>query len=64
MSPALTTIVNLDDGSLQVTPEVVYTGWQNVELRARAVWLHGSTSSEFGAKPADRRLEVTARLYF
>jgi len=64
VSPALTTIVNLEDDSLQVTPEIVYTGWQNVELRARAVWLHGSRTSEFGAKPADRRFEVTARLYF
>lgn len=63
-NPALTAIVNLDDRSWQMTPELLYNGWQNVELRARAVLLHGAALSEFGAKAAARRLELTARLYF
>src|SRR5690606_18073792 len=41
VTPALTTIVNLDDDSFQLTPEILYTGWQNVELRARFVVLKG-----------------------
>lgn len=64
VAPALTAIVNLDDRSFQLTPEVVYTGWQNVELRARAIWLHGRAGSEFGAKPVKRRVEASAKLYF
>jgi hypothetical protein len=64
VNPALTVIVNLDDRSFQLTPEVVYSGWQNVELRARAVWLHGKASSEFSAKPAQRRVEASAKFYF
>ncbi len=63
-NPALTVIANLDDHSWQVTPELLYTGWQNVELRARAVLLHGKALDEFGAKPAARRLELSLRLYF
>lgn len=64
VNPALTAIVNLDDRSFQLTPEVVYSGWQNVELRVRAVWLHGKASSEFSAKPAQRRIEASAKFYF
>jgi hypothetical protein len=61
---ALTTIANLDDHSWQLTPELLYTGWRNLELRARAVLLHGDALDEFGAKAASRRLEVSLRLYF
>jgi hypothetical protein len=64
LTPALTAIANLDDGSWQITPELVYAGWQNVELRARAMLLHGKASSEFGAKPARRRIEASAKFYF
>lgn len=63
-NPALTAIANLDDHSWQLTPELLYTGWQNVELRARAVLLHGDALDEFGAKAASRRLELSLRLYF
>ncbi len=64
LTPALTTIVNLDDQSWQLTPEIVYTGWQNLELRARLVMLQGGRYTEFGEKPASRRLELSLRLYF
>jgi hypothetical protein len=64
LTPAVTAIVNLDDRSRQITTELVYTGWQNLELRARAVLLHGAPLSEFGAKAAARRLEMSLRFYF
>lgn len=63
-TPALTLIGNLDDHSLQVTVEAAYTGWQNLELRARAQWLLGAEGSEFGERPAQRRVELAARFYF
>lgn len=63
-TPALTAIVNLDDRSFQLTPELLYTGWQNVELRARAIGLAGRDGSEFGEKPAARRLELSLKLFF
>jgi hypothetical protein len=64
LTPAVTAIVNLDDRSRQITTELIYTGWQNLELRARAVLLHGTPLSEFGAKAASRRLELSLRFYF
>ena len=64
VTPAFTAIVNLDDHSWQIAPEIVYTGWQNMELRARALLLHGGKLSEFGEKATARRLELSLRMYF
>ena len=63
-SAALTAMTNLNDHSWQVTPEIGYTGINNVEIRARAFFLGGASHTEFGEKPASRRLEVYARFYF
>jgi hypothetical protein len=62
--PAITAIVNAWDGSWQVTPELLYTGIKNLELRFRFSLLHGNTSSDFGEKPNSQKLEVYARYYF
>jgi hypothetical protein len=64
VAPALTTIVNLDDHSWQVTPEVAYTGWQDFELRARWIVLDGDPYTEFGSKASGRRLELRLRWFF
>lgn len=64
VAPALTTIVNLDDHSWQVTPEVAYTGWQDVELRARWIVLRGDPYSEFGSKASGQRVELRLRWFF
>lgn len=61
---SLTAMSNLNDRSWQLVPEVSYTGFNNVELRARAFFLGGADHSEFGEKTASRRLEVYARFYF
>lgn len=64
VAPAITAILNLRDHSFTLTPEVIYTGMDNVELRARWVVLHGAPDSEFGARPIRSRLEATARWSF
>jgi hypothetical protein len=64
VTPALTSIVNLDDRSWQITPEIAYTGWQDIELRARWIVLRGDPFSEFGAKAAGQRLELRLRWFF
>ena len=61
---SLTGISNIKDRSWQLTPEISYTGFNNVELRARAFVLGGGSHTEFGEKAASRRLEVYARFYF
>jgi len=62
--PAITAIVNWRDGSYQVTPELAYTGINNLELRARLYLLQGGSRTDFGEKPSSRRLEFYARYYF
>ena len=63
-TPALTSIVNLQDRSYSVTPELTYTGITNVELRLRFFYLKGNALSDFGEKANARRLEFRARVYF
>ncbi len=61
---SVTAMTNLRDRSWQLTPEISYTGFNNVEIRARAFFLSGGSHTEFGEKPASRRVEIYARLFF
>lgn len=63
-TPAVTSIVNVADGSFSVAPELLYTRFTNVELRLRFFILSGRNGSEFGEKQNARRVELRARLYF
>jgi hypothetical protein len=63
-SPALTAMANLQDRSYQVTPELQYTGVDNLELRLRLFLLHGPGMTDFGEKQNDRRIELRLRYYF
>ena len=63
-SPAITAMMNLQDRSYQVTPELQYTGINNLELRARLFLLEGGRSTDFGEKQNSRKFEVYARYYF
>jgi len=63
-TPSLTTMVNLKDRSYSITPELLYTGITNLELRLRFGWIRGGRETEFGEKPNDYRLELRAGYYF
>ncbi len=63
-TPAVTTILNLNDRSFSLSPELLYTGVTNLELRLKGTVLVGDNSSEFGEKPNDARLELRVRYYF
>ncbi len=63
-TPSITLIANAGDRSYSVAPEVLYTGINNLELRARAFFLQGDQYTEFGERVNRRRLELQARLYF
>lgn len=63
-TPALTTIVNLRDGSCSLAPELLYTGITNLELRLKATMAIGGSHSEFAEKQNDTRLELRVRYYF
>jgi len=62
--PAVTAIVNAEDKSYSIAPEVAYTGITNLELRFRAMFLVGDRLSEFGEKPNGWRAELRARYFF
>lgn len=63
-TPSITLIANANDRSFSITPEVLYTGFNNLELRARAFFLRGDKYTEFGERVNSSRLELQARLYF
>ena len=57
-------IVNVDDWSYSILPEVQYRPTENLELRGLANIQRGGSRTEFGEKPADLRLEIRVRYYF
>ncbi len=57
-TPSLTCMINTDDLSANITPEFLYTGITNLELRLRAGIITGSGDSEFGEKQNDYRIEL------
>jgi hypothetical protein len=59
-----TTIVNLDDGSASILPELSYRILENLELRWQGALLLGRDGSEFGEKPTHARAEMRVRYYF
>jgi hypothetical protein len=64
LQAAVTAMVNLQDRSYQLTPELLYAGVKNLDLRLRLFLLHGGASTDFGEKQNSRKLEVYARYYF
>lgn len=63
-TPAITTILNLNDRSFQISPEAAYTGFTNFDLRLKASFINGPTSGEFGEKPYGFKLELRVGYYF
>ena len=63
-TPALTAIINAEDRSYSLSPEISFTGITNLELRLKAMVLAGDRLSEFGEKPYDYRVEIRSRYYF
>lgn len=63
-TPAITTIMNLNDRSFTISPEAAYTGFTNLDLRLKASFIDGPKESEFGEKPFDFKLELRVGYYF
>jgi len=61
---AVTAMMNWQDRSYQVTPEVSYTGINNLELRLKVFILQGGSFTDFGEKANSRKIELNARYYF
>lgn len=63
-TPGVTAILNLDDESYSLSPEAVYSGFTNWELRLRYSRLSGGQFTDYGEKMNESRLEVRLRYFF
>jgi hypothetical protein len=63
-TPALTWMMNTDDQSWSLTPELLYTGFTNWEFRLRTGIIVGARNSDFGEKQNDYRIELRVGYYF
>jgi hypothetical protein len=63
-TPSVTLIANTGDRSFSLIPEVLYTGFKNLELRLRLALNRGNASTEYGEKPVRSRVELRARYFF
>jgi hypothetical protein len=63
-TPSITWIYNADDRSFSVSPELLYTGITNLEVRLKGTALAGERFSEYGEKQNDYRIELRVRYYF
>ena len=63
-TPAVTSIVNLNDLSLSLTPELLYSPKTNLEFRLRSAFLVGDRNTEYGEKQNDYKVELRVRYYF
>jgi len=64
LTPALTAIINPNDGSFNVLPEITYSPLTNLELRLKGAILVGRSHTDFGEKQNDYRLELRLRYFF
>lgn len=63
-APSLTWMMNLEDRSYSLTPELLYTGITNLDLRFRTTFIVGARNTEFGEKQNDYRVEFRIGYYF
>jgi len=63
-TPSITWIYNLNDKSYSLSPEFLYTGITNLELRLKAGFIEGDPDTEYGEKKNDYRVEFRVRYYF
>ncbi len=64
LTPSVTLITNINDKSFSFSPELLYTGITNLELRLKAAFVSGERLSEYGEKQNDYRVELRMRYYF
>jgi hypothetical protein len=64
LTPGVQVLYNLEDQSFSVSPDISYTGYENLELRLRGTVPVGDSLTEWGEKPNKYKIELRARYYF
>ena len=63
-TPSITWIYNINDRSYSLSPELLYIGITNFELRLKVGFIVGDRQTEYGEKQNDYRVEFRVRYYF
>ncbi len=63
-TPGLTAIINIEDKSYSMSPEITYTGFTNWECRLRLTVLQGGDNTEYGEKQNEYKSELKVRYFF
>jgi hypothetical protein len=63
-TPGVTTIINIEDKSFSISPDVTYTGFTNWEWRIRLTYIDGDRFTEYGEKLNERKAEIRVRYFF
>jgi hypothetical protein len=63
-TPSITWIYNINDRSYSLSPELLYTGLTNLELRLKGGILVGDRQTEYGEKQNDYKIEFRVRYFF
>jgi len=63
-TPSITWVTNIADKSFTLSPELLYTGITNLDLRLKAGFIGGDRLSEYGERQSDYRVEFRMRYYF
>ena len=62
--PGLQVLYNVEDQSYSISPELNYSGIDNLDIRLRATVPIGDSLTEWGEKPNDYKIELRLRYYF
>ena len=63
-TPSITGILNISDKSFSLSPELLYAGITNLELRLKTYLISGERLTDYGEKQNDYKVEIRARYYF
>jgi len=64
LTPYITLIANLNDGSFSVSPSATYRPVTNLELTLRTIFPIGGSMTEYGEKQDRCRMELRVKYYF
>jgi hypothetical protein len=64
LTPAITSVYNMNDQSFSVTPQVTYAPVTNFELDLKATVVSGRDNTEYGEKINDSKIVASATCFF
>ncbi len=63
-TPGITSVYNMNDHSLSITPQMTYIPITNIELDFKATFFSGCGHTEYGEKINDSKIVISATCYF